>query len=190
MHIPFLTHLNYLLTLLAQAETATSPTPETSPVLAMFKDWTFYLASGIEACAGLIIGAAAVQAIFKSIAVFLSRGATQQDKENIRLNLGRWLAVALEFELAADILRTAIAPTWSEIGQLAAIIVLRTVLNYFLQQEIDKAAAREKGGALTTTDRRKADDQGRNNGSIPDGAVGGAVVAAASTIEKQNVSNA
>ncbi|MBA3963570.1 MAG: DUF1622 domain-containing protein [Chthoniobacterales bacterium] len=39
-------------------------------------------------------------------------------------------------------LRTAIAPTWNEIGQLAAIVVLRTALNYFLQQEIDKAEAK------------------------------------------------
>jgi uncharacterized membrane protein len=53
------------------------------------------------------------------------------------------LAVALEFELAADILRTAIAPTWNEIGQLAAIAALRTLLNYFLQKEIDKAAVRQ-----------------------------------------------
>ncbi len=69
------------------------------------------------------------------------------EKENVRLRLGRWLAVALEFELAADILRTAIAPTWKEIGQLAAIAVLRTGLNYFLQMEIDKAAARQRTGA-------------------------------------------
>ncbi len=44
--------------------------------------------------------------------------------------------------MAADVLRTAVAPTWSEIGQLAAIVVLRTLLNYFLQKEIDKAEAR------------------------------------------------
>ena len=50
--------------------------------------------------------------------------------------------MALEFELAADILRTAVAPTWNEIGQLAAIAALRTLLNYFLQKEIDKAQAR------------------------------------------------
>jgi uncharacterized membrane protein len=50
--------------------------------------------------------------------------------------------VALEFELAADILRTAITPSWNDIGQLAAIVVLRTVLNYSLQQEIDKAESR------------------------------------------------
>jgi uncharacterized membrane protein len=63
----------------------------------------------------------------------------------VRLRLGRWLAVALEFELAADVLRTAVAPTWNEIGQLAAIVVLRTALNYFLQKEIDKAEARREG---------------------------------------------
>jgi uncharacterized membrane protein len=60
----------------------------------------------------------------------------------IRLTLGRWLALALEFELVADILRTAIAPTWNEIGQLAAIVILRTALNFFLQREIDHAAER------------------------------------------------
>jgi uncharacterized membrane protein len=58
----------------------------------------------------------------------------------VRLELGRWLALALEFELAGDILRTAVAPTWNEIGQLAAIIVLRTALNFFLRKEIEKAA--------------------------------------------------
>ena len=60
----------------------------------------------------------------------------------VRLKLGRWLALALEFELAADILRTAVAPTWSEIGQLAAIAALRTALNFFLQREIDSAERR------------------------------------------------
>ncbi len=106
----------------------------------LFKRWTFYLASGAEAGAAVIIGLAAIQAIFRSLIQFFRH--TQESKEQIRLQLGRWLAVGLEFELAADILRTAIAPTWNEIGQLAAIVVLRTVLNYFLQQEIDKAAAR------------------------------------------------
>jgi uncharacterized membrane protein len=58
----------------------------------------------------------------------------------VRLQLGRWLSLALEFELAADILRTAIAPTWEEIGKLAAIAALRTLLNYFLEREIRTAA--------------------------------------------------
>ncbi len=66
----------------------------------------------------------------------------------MRLRLGRWLAVALELELGADILRTAVAPTWTEIGQLGAIVVLRTALNFFLQQEIDKAEARRQGPSV------------------------------------------
>jgi uncharacterized membrane protein len=109
----------------------------------LFKHWTFMLAWGIEAAAAVVIGFAAAEGVYRAMVLFVRRHVAEQDaKEQIRLRLGRWLAVALEFELAADILRTAIAPTWNEIGQLAAIIVLRTVLNYFLQAEIDKATAR------------------------------------------------
>ncbi len=54
----------------------------------------------------------------------------------IRLSLGRFLTLGLEFQLASDILRTAIAPSFEELGQLAAIATIRTVLNYFLSREI------------------------------------------------------
>jgi uncharacterized membrane protein len=57
------------------------------------------------------------------------------------MTLGRWLAVALEFELAADILNTAVTPTWSDIEKLAAIAALRTALNYFLEREIRAESA-------------------------------------------------
>lgn len=147
----FLAHIFQVLAALAQAtpevaQVATTPSPDNNPLLQLFKNGTFYLAAVIEAGAGLIIGIAAIQAIVLSLMLFVRRNNNQQAKENVRLNLGRWLTVGLEFELAADILRTAVAPSWNEIGQLAAIIVLRTVLNYFLQQEIDKAAERESTG--------------------------------------------
>ena len=114
-----------------------------------FKQITIWLASGTEAAAAVVIALAAIEATVGSLWLFVPgvqsrirwRGP-QDAKEEVRLKLGRWLAVALEFELAADVLRTAVAPTWNEIGQLAAIIMLRTALNYFLQKEIDKAAAR------------------------------------------------
>lgn len=64
-------------------------------------------------------------------------------------------------ELGADILRTAVAPTWSEIGQLAAIATLRTALNFFLQQEIDRAAIRRQPETISSTtvgDERKLTD--------------------------------
>lgn len=116
------------------------------------KAFTLWLAVGTEAAAALIIGLATVEAALSALLLFVPGAASritgegpQAAKEQVRLKLGRWLAVALEFELGADILRTAVAPTWSEIGQLAAIAAIRTLLNYFLQQEIDKAERRSFG---------------------------------------------
>ncbi len=59
-----------------------------------------------------------------------------------RSSLSRYLVLALEFQLAADILETAIAPQWAEIGQLAAIAAIRTGLNYFLSREITEEQER------------------------------------------------
>ncbi len=121
----------------------------------LFKLWTGYLASGVEAVAGLIIAIAAFQATIRALMLFVHSGGGPETQgpsiEDIRLCLGRWLALAIEFELGADILRTAISPTWSEIGQLAAIVAIRTLLNYFLQQEIDRAARRQPERALQPT---------------------------------------
>ena len=69
-------------------------------------------------------------------------------KEGIRLSLGRSLALALEFQLGADILATALNPSQKDVTILAAIVVLRTALNYFLQQEIDRAAQRQGNADL------------------------------------------
>lgn len=104
-----------------------------------------YLADAIQLCAAVLIGLAAAQATVRSLLLFFRRGPVESATEDVRLQLGRWLVLALEFQVAADILRTAVAPTWNEIGQLAAIIVLRTVLNFFLQKEIEKAAQKGSG---------------------------------------------
>ncbi len=108
----------------------------------LVKNWSAWLASGIEVGAAILIGLAALQAIIESALVFVrQRFSPPGTKEEIRLKLGRWLTLALELEVAADILRTAVSPTWNDLGQLAAIVVLRTILNYFLQNEIDRARA-------------------------------------------------
>jgi uncharacterized membrane protein len=54
----------------------------------------------------------------------------------VRLDLGRFLALGLEFQLASDLLRTSVAPTFEEIGKLAAVAAIRTALNFFLGREI------------------------------------------------------
>lgn len=61
----------------------------------------------------------------------------------IRLSFARYLMMALELQLAADILSTSIAPTWDRIGKLGAIAVIRTALNYFLSRELSSEIAAE-----------------------------------------------
>lgn len=120
-------------------------------IVELLKAATLWLAAGVEASAAIVIGLAAIEAFLRALVLFVPRREALGEpdaKEAVRLKLGRWLAVALELELGADILRTAVAPTWTEIGQLGAIVVLRTALNFFLQQEIDKAEARRTAAPL------------------------------------------
>ncbi len=148
MHIEAFLHL-----LTIGSIAASNPPDQQAYIEGLFKTWTEYLASGVEGVAGLLIAIAAIQATIRAIILFFHKpenelGSQEPKTENIRLRLGRWLALALEFELGADILRTAIAPTWAEIGQLAAIAAIRTALNYFLQKEIDKAMERQTGTSM------------------------------------------
>ncbi|KLV49027.1 hypothetical protein SH16_00462 [Aeromonas caviae] len=63
---------------------------------------------------------------------------------HIRLCFGSWLILALEFQLAADILATTVAPSKEELVRLAIIAVIRTFLNYFLGKELDAQAERQQ----------------------------------------------
>jgi uncharacterized membrane protein len=54
----------------------------------------------------------------------------------VRLDFARCLALALEFQLASDVLQTAISPSWKQLGILAAIATIRTALNFFLAREM------------------------------------------------------
>jgi len=68
-----------------------------------------------------------------------------------RLILARHLALALEFELGADILGTAVSPSWDQIGKLGAVAVIRTGLNFFLSMEMQGEKMVEKGEAAIGT---------------------------------------
>ena len=75
----------------------------------------------VEAIGALVIGAGMSLAAWRVIAGFPPAVVTFAD---VRLTLARFLAVALEFQLGADILSTAVAPTWDAIGKLAAVYVV------------------------------------------------------------------
>lgn len=96
---------------------------------------TKYLSSTVEVMAAIVIGIALLKFLFK-FGKHLFNPNDGITNQTIRINFGSALTVSLELLLAADILATAIAPTWDEIGKLAAIAVLRTSLNYFLEREL------------------------------------------------------
>ncbi|BAC88692.1 DUF1622 domain-containing protein [Gloeobacter violaceus] len=102
-----------------------------------------YFAAAAEIAAALVIGIAVLRGIFEYFRRgFLPQGEGFDSIETIRLQLGRMLTLGLEFTVASDILRTAVAPTRQDILTLAAIVLLRTLLNYFLEQEIRQAEGR------------------------------------------------
>lgn len=95
-----------------------------------------WLKLGVEVVGALIIALGILVAGGLLVKALLARRTA--DFTAIRLTLARYLALALEFQLGADILSTAIAPSWEQIGKLGAIAVIRTALNFFLSKEMEE----------------------------------------------------
>lgn len=101
-----------------------------------------FVARGVEAIAAFVIAAAVLQVIFSYIHN-LVKPVLRKTNEEIRLQFGSYAAVSLELLLGADILSTAVAPSWDDIGKLGAIAIIRTGLNYFLEKELSRVERRE-----------------------------------------------
>jgi len=97
-----------------------------------------WLRLGIESLGALVVLVGVLVALRLLLKSLIARDV---DFNAIRLVLARYLALALEFQLGADILSTAIAPSWQEIGKLGAIAIIRTALNYFLSKEMQDEKA-------------------------------------------------
>lgn len=99
----------------------------------------------VESLGALVIAAGVVVVVVGLVRHLLSAGSGRASNfVPIRLAFARYLTLALELQLAADILSTSVAPTWDRIGKLAAIAVIRTALNYFLGRELkDESAGAE-----------------------------------------------
>ena len=111
----------------------------------LFRAIAGWIALGVETAAAILIAVGALQALVQT---FKPQPAqTLGRKRLVWVHFARWLVLALEFELAADIIRTAISPSWNDIGQLAVIAVIRTFLNYFLEKDIKELAEFEQAGA-------------------------------------------
>jgi uncharacterized membrane protein len=93
----------------------------------------------IVEAAGALVVVTAVLRVF-TLFFFKQFSSEEPDLSRLRLMLGQHMIMGLEFQVAADILKTAISPTWNDILLLAALIGLRTLLNYLLEQEIEHIA--------------------------------------------------
>lgn len=108
---------------------------------AVAKGLSTYLSTIVEIIAALVIGVALLQFLYGYISGFISK-EKHHSSTLLRVRFGSSLTLALELLLAADILITAVAPSWDDIGKLAAIAAIRTALNYFLEKELSAMEAR------------------------------------------------
>src|SRR5688572_21676102 len=118
----------------------------------MFREWltlfTEQAVLWIDAVALLVIVGATIQAVVGMLRVTFTP-ATVEEKREVWLRYARWLIVGLTFQLAADIVETSITTDWQAIARVAAIAVIRTFLNYFLEKDFYELRKRAERSADT-----------------------------------------
>jgi len=109
-----------------------------------------WLKLAIETTGAVIIGIGVMIAVYEFARSLFSPRLKSYNR--IRLTLARYLALALEFQLGADILSTAIAPSWEQIGKLGAIAIIRTALNFFLTHEMREESEKAQTDGTSPAD--------------------------------------
>ena len=102
------------------------------------------VALAINVIAVIVVVAGVVQAVVGLLRAMVNRTATLSAKRGLWLDFARWLIAGLTFQLAADIVETAIAPTWDDLGKFAAIAAIRTLLSFFLDRDLDAISERQR----------------------------------------------
>jgi uncharacterized membrane protein len=103
----------------------------------LLRQLTDAVVPAIDLVALLAIAVGTLEAAIGAIRAVLRRTNPAQARE-VWMRYSRWLVAGLTFQLAADIIETSTAPSWDEIGKLAAIAAIRTALNYFLERDQDE----------------------------------------------------
>jgi uncharacterized membrane protein len=103
----------------------------------LFAGFARSIALAIEVVAVLVIAYGAAEATVRLVWRLLGRATIVGQRKDVWLRFAVWLILGLEFELAADVVRTVIAPGWVELAQLGAIAVIRTFLSYFLEKDLE-----------------------------------------------------
>jgi uncharacterized membrane protein len=119
----------------------------------LFAHFAHGVASFIELAAVLIVAYGSVEAFVMLLGVMVRPRASHGERKAVWRRLGMWLLLGLEFELAADIVGSVISPSWLDIGELGAIAVIRTFLNYFLEKDLESAGSAEEQRGELAQDR-------------------------------------
>jgi uncharacterized membrane protein len=96
-----------------------------------------YLAMGINIIGIIVILAGVVIVLFKYLNnLFLSHSNLVRLNEMVRFEFSSYLIFGLEFFIASDVVRTIVIPSWTTLGMLGGIVIIRTILSYFLTKEM------------------------------------------------------
>jgi uncharacterized membrane protein len=104
----------------------------------------------IDGLALVVIVVGTVEAFIGGLRVILA-SADGHEKRDVWLRYARWLVAGLTFQLAADIIETSITASWDAVGRVAAIAVIRTFLNIFLERDLAEMRARQHDQGERTT---------------------------------------
>lgn len=112
------------------------------------KEWLVYATEHavilMDAIALAIIFAGTVEAFVGGLRLITGSHRDGHEGREIWLRYARWLVAGLTFQLAADIVETSISTSWDAVGRLAAVAVIRTFLNFFLERDLSELRARER----------------------------------------------
>src|SRR5688572_6891701 len=98
----------------------------------------------IDIIALLVVLIGTLQALVGVVRMIWRHDHDNHARRQIWMDFSRWLVAGLTFQLAADILESSITPDWDGIGRLAAVAVIRTFLNYFLERDVEEMRKREQ----------------------------------------------
>jgi uncharacterized membrane protein len=97
----------------------------------------------INAMALVVIVIGTIEAFLSGLGLTFS-SQKSHERSHVWLRFSRWLVAGLTFQLAADIIATSITTNWDAVGRIAAIAVIRTFLNVFLERDVAEVRMRQR----------------------------------------------
>jgi len=107
----------------------------------------------IQVMALLVVTFGTLQAFAHTVRAMFRPLPGGRDFHEGYIRFARWLIAGLTFQLAADIVQTAFAPSWDELGQLAAIAAIRAFINFFLEHDLAQQEKARRAAQASPPDR-------------------------------------